>query len=78
MKNKPTHMSEKQGNTQIALLKVGIDMHSDKYVVVVQEDALPLKNPQRFSPEGFFNWIVGNSKGSNANYKDFPWIRLLT
>lgn len=32
-------------------------MHSDRYVIVCQEDQAALKNAQRFSPEGFFNWI---------------------
>ena len=50
-------MSQEQGNNAIGILKVGIDMRSETYVVVVQEDALPLKSPQRFSPEGFFTWI---------------------
>jgi len=57
MKNRPTHMSQEQGNNAIGILKVGIDMRSETYVVVVQEDALPLKSPQRFSPEVFLTWI---------------------
>jgi len=55
-------MSKEEVGNETGILKVGIDMHSDKYVVVVQEDSLPLKSPQRFSPEGFFNWI-GRQKG---------------
>ena len=50
-------MSNKETKTKIDLLKVGIDMHSDRYVIVCQEDGLPLKSAQRFTPEGFFNWI---------------------
>ena len=57
MKINTTHMSEKEGKTKVDLLKVGIDMHSDRYVIVCQEGSLPLKSAQRFTPEGFFNWI---------------------
>lgn len=32
-------------------------MHADRYVVVRQEDGLPLQAPQRFTPEGFLRWI---------------------
>ena len=50
-------MSRNEDTREIDLLKIGIDMHSDRYVIVCQEDSLPLKSAQRFSPEGFFNWI---------------------
>lgn len=57
MKDNNTHMSNKEGITKIDLLKVGIDMHADKYVIVCQADAHAMKAAQRFTPEGFFNWI---------------------
>jgi len=50
-------MPQNEDTNKIDLLKIGIDMHSDRYVVVCQEDSLPLKSAQRFSPEGFFNWL---------------------
>jgi len=57
MKNKNTLMPQKDTNTKSDLLKVGIDMHSDRFVVVCQEDSRPMQAAQHFSPDAFFDWI---------------------
>ncbi len=54
-----TPTSDQQTNAQAEVLKLGIDIHKSKYVVVHQMDNQPPKSPQKFSPEAFLTWIAG-------------------
>jgi transposase len=40
------------------VIKLGIDVHQDFYVVVVQEDGANPKPPQRFRKEAFVHWAA--------------------
>ena len=51
--------SDQQTNAQAEVLKLGLDIHKSKYVVVHQMDNQPPKSPQKFSPEAFLAWIAG-------------------
>src|SRR6187551_2482883 len=39
-------------------IKLGIDVHQDFYVVVMQEDLANPKPPQRFAKEAFLHWAA--------------------
>ena len=39
-------------------IKLGIDVHQDFYVVVVQEDGTNPKPPQRFQKQAFLHWAA--------------------
>jgi hypothetical protein len=39
-------------------IKLGIDVHPDFYVVVMQEDGANPKPPQRFQKEAFVHWAA--------------------
>lgn len=39
------------------VIKLGIDMHEHRYVVVVKADSSLPQKPRRFSPEAFFCWV---------------------
>jgi transposase len=54
-----TPTSNQQTNAQAEVLKLGLDIHKSKYVVVQQMDNEPPKSPQKFSPEAFLRWIAG-------------------
>src|SRR5437762_2061491 len=45
-------------NRSKAIIKLGIDVHQDYYVVVKQEDATHPKPAQRFAKEAFFLWAA--------------------
>jgi hypothetical protein len=45
-----------QFNGSRALIKLGIDVHQDYYVVVKQEDGTNRKPAQRFRKETFLHW----------------------
>ena len=62
MKNQnqqPTPTSDQQTKAKAEVLKLGIDIHKSKYVVVHQMDNQPPKSPQKFRPEAFLTWIAG-------------------
>src|SRR5216117_1467460 len=47
-----------QFNGSTGVIKLGIDVHQQFYVVVVQEGGSNPKPPQRFSKEGFLHWAT--------------------
>lgn len=52
-----TPTSKKQTDAKAEVLKLGIDIHKSKYVVVAQRDEEAPKPPQTFTPESFLAWI---------------------
>ena len=48
--------SKKQTEALAEVIKLGIDIHKDKYVVVRQIDQQIPQSPQRFSPAQFLAW----------------------
>jgi transposase len=52
-----TPTSNEQTEALAEVIKLGIDIHKDKYVVVRQVDQQGLQSPQRFSPERFLGWV---------------------
>ena len=55
-KNATTPTSKEQDKAAAEILKIGIDIHKSKYVVVCQYDNEAPKAPQKFSPEAFLAW----------------------
>ncbi len=53
---KPTS-STKEVKTKAEVIKLGIDVHIDRYVVVMMVDGGTPKAPRRFSPPSFLKWI---------------------
>jgi hypothetical protein len=47
-----------QFNGSRCAIKLGIDVHQDFYVVVIQEDGSNPKPPQRFAKEAFLHWAA--------------------
>src|SRR5438034_3811626 len=47
-----------QFNGGTGAIKLGIDVHQDFYVVVMQVDGSNPKPPQRFSKEAFLHWAA--------------------
>jgi hypothetical protein len=47
-----------QFNGGTGAIKLGIDVHQDFYVVVVQEGGANPKPPQRFRKEAFLHWAA--------------------
>jgi transposase len=47
-----------QFNGSKAVIKLGIDVHQEFYVVVLQEGGTNPKPPQRFTKEGFLHWAA--------------------
>jgi transposase len=47
-----------QFNGSTGVIKLGIDVHQQFYVVVLQEGGTNPKPPQRFSKEGFLHWAA--------------------
>ena len=69
MKQQPTTpTSKKQDKATAEVLKIGIDIHKSKYVVVCQIDGEGPKAPQSFSPEAFFAWIAKRIKRADKTY----------
>jgi len=69
MKKKPTTpTSTKQDKATTEVLKIGIDIHKSKYVVVCQLDGEAPKAPQSFEPEAFFAWIAKRIKQVGKAY----------
>lgn len=61
-KNTTTPTSKKQDKAAAEILKIGIDIHKSKYVVVCQYDNQAPKAPQKFSPEAFLAWTGRQAK----------------
>src|SRR5882724_8095162 len=58
-----TELSSREGtrcqfNGSTGVIKLGIDVHQQFYVVVLQEGGTNPKPPQRFSKEGFLHWAA--------------------
>ena len=51
-----------QFNGRTGAIKLGIDVHQEFYVVVLQEGGANPKPPQRFRKEGFLHWAAKLSK----------------
>lgn len=63
MKKKTTTPTSKKNHTPRAeALKLGIDIHKTKYVVVCQYDGEAPKAPQSFKPEAFLAWVAKQLK----------------
>src|SRR5262245_57516555 len=45
-----------------SLLKVGLDIHQEKFVAVVQYDHATPRPSQRFAPAEFVPWVEGQSR----------------
>ena len=54
---KLTPTSHEQTEAQAEVIKLGIDIHKTKYVVIRQIDNLAPQSPQKFSPEEFLVWV---------------------
>jgi transposase len=52
----PTSSNE-QTEAIAEVIKLGIDIHKDKYVVVRQIDNQAPQNPQKFTPQKFLSWV---------------------
>src|SRR5438067_5586607 len=48
-----------QINSAPGAIKLGIDVHQDFHVVVMQKDGATPKPPQRFTPQAFLHWAAG-------------------
>ncbi len=55
-KQKLTPISHKQTEAKAEVIKLGIDVHHCKYVVVAQTDNETLRSPRSFTPEAFLAW----------------------
>jgi hypothetical protein len=56
--------SSESGPPQHQVIKLGIDVHLDRYVVVRQIDGGAPQPPQRFSPTQFLDWAKKQERGS--------------
>ena len=61
-----TPTSKKQDKATAEVLKIGIDVHKAKYVLVCQYDSQSPKAPQKFEPEAFLVWIAKQSASIDA------------
>jgi hypothetical protein len=63
MKSTKTHTptSRKQTEATAEVIKLGIDIHKTKYVVIRQIDNQAPQSPQKFSPAEFLGQIWGQS-----------------
>ncbi len=62
--NTPTS-SKKQTEATAEVIKLGIDIHKKKYVVVRMIDQQGSQSPQRFTPHKFLSWVKKQS-GKNG------------
>ena len=46
-----------------SVLKLGLDIHRDKFVVVAQHDHATPRPPQGFAPAEFVPWVEGRLRG---------------
>ena len=59
MKNQnqqPTPTSLEQTEAEAEVIKLGIDVHQSRHVVVAQTDNETMRSPRGFSPEEFVAW----------------------
>jgi len=69
MKSTKTHTptSRQQTEATAEVIKLGIDIHKTKYVVIRQIDNQAAQSPQKFSPDEFVVWVqrqrLGQKKG---------------
>lgn len=61
-RGKQTPTSRKQTEARADVIKLGIDIHKKHYVVVRQIDGAAPQSPQKFTPEGFLNWVAKQRK----------------
>ena len=54
---KQTPMSHTQTKAKAGVIKLGLDIHKHKYVVVVQVDGSSPQRAKSMSPENFHIWI---------------------
>ena len=54
---KPTPTSHQQTEATAEVIKLGIDIHKTKYVVIRQIDNQAAQSPQKFSPDEFVVWV---------------------
>ena len=60
--------TRRQFNGGTGAIKVGIDVHQDFYVVVMQEGASNPKPPQRFAKHAFVHWVAKlKSRGAEVH-----------
>lgn len=55
-KQRLTPISNKQTEAKAEVIKLGIDIHQHKYVVVAQTDNETLRSPRSFTPDAFVCW----------------------
>ena len=63
-----------QGPRAHRLIKLGIDVHLDRYVVVRQIDGGAPQPPQRFSPAKFLEWARQQTELAERVYTHFVLI----
>ncbi len=51
-------MSQKQTKVKAGVIKLGLDIHKTKYVVVVQVDGSSPERARQMSPDRFLTWIA--------------------
>src|SRR6266496_5638899 len=57
-------------------IKLGIDVHQDFYVVVMQEGASNPKPPQRFGKEAFLHWAAKLQEPGRASARCLRSVRI--
>ena len=57
MKTTPTS-SDKDNARLGEVIKLGVDVHIEKYVVVMKIDSGSPERPRRFTPEQFLDWAA--------------------
>lgn len=52
-----TPTSHEQTEAKAEVIKLGLDIHKNQYVVVQQTDGQAPRSPQRFKPDAFLQWV---------------------
>ncbi len=52
-----TPTSHEQTDAKAEVIKLGLDIHKNQYVVVQQTDGEAPRSPQRFKPDAFLQWV---------------------
>jgi len=60
--------SEQNVNEQAEVIKLGLDIHANQYVVARQIDGSSPQTPQRFSPEQFLVWAKKQTRLARKDY----------
>lgn len=60
--------SEQNRNEQAEVIKLGLDIHANKYVVARQIDGSSPQSPQRFTPEQFLDWAKKQTRLAKKVY----------